>query len=99
MLPREPRWRRRDAARPPKVVEQVDPEIKATAGIVITPMPQAKAAKATKRGGVASVAIGKVDQKNADHAVVTSVIPFGDGSTQTDTGRVRRVDGRWYIAR
>ncbi len=93
MTPREPRWRR-DAARPPKAVEQIDPEIKATAGNVITPMLQAKAAKATKRGGVTSVAIGKVDQTDADHAVVTGVIPFCDGSTQTDTGRVRRVDGR-----
>ena len=80
-----------------EALERIDPEIKATAGIFITPMLQDKAAKAKKRGGVTSVTVGKVDQTDADHAVVTTVTRFGDGSTQTDTDKVRRVDGKWCI--
>jgi len=77
--------------------ERIDPEIKATAGMFLTPMVQDKAKKAKAKGGVTSVAVEKVDQTDADHAVVTTVTRFGNGSTQTDTGNVRRVDGRWYI--
>jgi predicted small lipoprotein YifL len=80
-----------------EALERIDPEIKATAGILITPMLQGKAANAQKRGGVTSVGVEKIDQTDADHAVVTTVTRFGDGSTQTDTGKVRRIDGKWYI--
>lgn len=80
-----------------EALERVDPEIKATAGIFLAPMLQGRATTAKKRGGVTSVAVEKVDRSNADHAVVTTVTRFGDGSTQTDTGKVRRVDGEWYI--
>ena len=80
-----------------EALEQVDPEIKATAGIFIAPMLQDKARKAQAKGGVTSVAVEKVDQTDADHSVVTTVTRYGDGSTQTDTGKVRRVDGKWYI--
>ena len=80
-----------------EALERIDPEIKATAGIFITPMLQGKAANAQKRGGVTSVEVAKVDQTDADHALVTTVTRFGDGSTQTDTGKVRKVDGKWYI--
>lgn len=80
-----------------EALERIDPEIKATAGIFITPMLQGKAANAQKRGGVTSVKVERVDQTDADHAVVTTVTRFGDGSTQTDTGKVRKVDGKWYI--
>lgn len=80
-----------------EALERIDPEIKATAGIFITPMLQGKAANAQKRGGVTSVKVERVDQTDADHAMVTTVTRFGDGSTQTDTGKVRKVDGKWYI--
>lgn len=80
-----------------EALERIDPEIKATAGIFITPMLQGKAANAQKRGGVTSVKVERVDQADADHAMVTTVTRFGDGSTQTDTGKVRKVDGKWYI--
>lgn len=80
-----------------EALERIDPEIKATAGILITPMLQGKAANAQKRGGVTSVEVEKVDQMDADHAVVTTVTRFGDGATQTDTGKVRKVEGKWYI--
>lgn len=80
-----------------EALERIDPEVKATAGIFITPMLQDKAAKAKKRGGVTSVEVEKVDQTDGDHAVVTTVTHFGDGSTQTDTDKVRKVDGKWYI--
>ncbi len=80
-----------------EALERIDPEIKATAGMFLTPMLQDKAKKAKAKGGVTSVAVEKVEQTDADHAVVTTVTRFGNGSTQTDTGNVRRVDGRWYI--
>ena len=80
-----------------EALERIDPEIKATAGIFITPMLQDKAKKAKAKGGVTSVTVEKVDQTDADHAVVTTVTRFADGSTQTDTDKVRRVDGKWYI--
>ncbi|MDR6116248.1 MULTISPECIES: DUF4878 domain-containing protein [unclassified Sphingomonas] len=80
-----------------EALERIDPEIKATAGMFITPMLQGKAANAEKRGGVTSVEVEKVDQSDADHALVTTVTRFGDGSKQTDTGKVRRLDGKWYI--
>ena len=80
-----------------EALERIDPEIKATAGIFITPMLQGKAANAQKRGGLTSVEVEKIDQTDADHAVVTTVTRFGDGSTQTDTGKVRKIDGKWYI--
>ncbi|MEG3092962.1 MULTISPECIES: DUF4878 domain-containing protein [Sphingomonas] len=80
-----------------EALERIDPEIKATAGIFITPMLQGKAANAQRRGGVTSVEVEKVDQTDADHALVTTVTRFGDGSKQTDTGKVRRLDGKWYI--
>lgn len=80
-----------------EALELIDPEIKASAGIFITPMLQSKARKAKAKGGVTSVEVEKVDQTDADHAVVTTVTRFGDGSTQTDTGKVRRIDGKWYI--
>ena len=80
-----------------EALERIDPEIKASAGIFITPMLQGKAANAQKRGGVTSVEVDKIDQTDADHAVVTTVTRFGDGSTQTDTGKVRKIDGKWYI--
>lgn len=80
-----------------EALERIDPEIKATAGIFITPMLQDKAMKAKAKGGVTSVEVEKVDEADADHAVVTTVTRFGDGSTQTDTGKVRRIDGKWYI--
>lgn len=80
-----------------EALEQVDPEIKATAGIFIAPMLQDQARKAQAKGGVTSVAVEKVDQTDADHSVVTTVTRYGDGSTQTDTGKVRRVEGKWYI--
>lgn len=80
-----------------EALERIDPEIKATAGIFITPALQEKAKRAKAKGGVTSVTVGKIDQADADHAVVTTVTRFGDGSTQTDTDKVRRVDGKWYI--
>ena len=80
-----------------EALERIDPEIKATAGIFITPMLQDKARKAKAKGGVTSVEVEKVDQTDADHALVTTVTRFGDGSKQTDTGKVRRLDGKWYI--
>ena len=80
-----------------EALERVDPEIKATAGIFITPILQGKAIKAKAKGGVTSVAVEKVDQSDADHATVTTATHFGDGSTETDTGKVRRIDGKWYI--
>ncbi|MET3435551.1 DUF4878 domain-containing protein [Sphingomonas sp. 1185] len=80
-----------------EALERIDPEIKATAGIFITPMLQDKAMKARAKGGVTSVEVEKVDETDGDHAVVTTVTRFGDGSTQTDTGKVRRIDGKWYI--
>lgn len=80
-----------------EALERIDPEIKASAGIFITPMLQDKARKAKAKGGVTSVEVEKVDHTEADHAVVTTVTRFGDGSTQTDTGKVRKVDGKWYI--
>ncbi|KTT98987.1 DUF4878 domain-containing protein [Sphingomonas sanguinis] len=80
-----------------EALERIDPEIKATAGILITPMLQGKAANAQKRGGVTSVEVEKIDKTDPDHAVVTTVTRFGNGSTQTDTGKVRRIDGKWYI--
>jgi hypothetical protein len=63
-----------------EVLERVDPEIKAR--------------KAQAKGGGTSVVVEKVDQTDADHAVVTTITRFGNGSTQTDTGKVRRVDGK-----
>jgi|GEM_PF-4731885 len=80
-----------------EALERIDPEIKATAGIFIAPALQDKARKAKAKGGVTSVTVEKVDQTDADHAVVTTVTRFGDGSTRTDTDKVRRVDGKWYI--
>ncbi|MDR6147617.1 hypothetical protein QE363_003410 [Sphingomonas sp. SORGH_AS870] len=80
-----------------EALERIDPEIKATAGIFITPMLQDKARKAKAKGGVTSVEVEKVDHTEADHAVVTTVTRFGDGSKQTDTGKVRRINGKWYI--
>jgi predicted small lipoprotein YifL len=80
-----------------EALQRVDPEIKTTAGIFIAPMLQDKARKAQAKGGVTSVMVEKVDQNDADHATVTTVTHFGDGSTQTDSGKVRRVDGKWYI--
>lgn len=80
-----------------EALERIDPEIKGTAGIFITPALQDKARKAKAKGGVTSVTVEKVDQIDADHAVVTTVTHFGDGSKQTDTGKVRRADGEWYI--
>lgn len=80
-----------------EALERIDPEIKASAGIFITPMLQGKALKAKAKGGVTSVEVEKIDKTDADHAVVTTVTHFGDGSTQTDTGKVRKVDGKWYI--
>lgn len=80
-----------------EALEQVDPEIKATAGVFIAPLLQAKARKAQAKGGVTSVAVEKVNTVDADHAVVTTVTHYGDGSTQADSGKVRRVDGKWYI--
>ena len=80
-----------------EALERIDPEIKASAGIFITPMLHDKARKAKAKGGVTSVEVEKVDHTDADHAVVTTVTRFGDGSTQTDTGKVRRIDGQWYI--
>jgi hypothetical protein len=80
-----------------EALERIDPEIKASAGVFITPMLQHKAVKAKAKGGVTSVEVEKVDQTDADHAVVTTVTRFGDGSTQTDTGKVRKVEGKWYI--
>lgn len=80
-----------------EALERIDPEVKATAGIFITPMLQDRARKAKAKGGVTSVRVEKVDQTDGDHAVVTTVTRFGDGSTQTDTDKVRRVDGKWYI--
>ena len=56
-----------------------------------------KARKAKAKGGVTSVEVEKIDRTDADHAVVTTVTRFGDGSTQTDTGKMRRVNGKWYI--
>jgi len=80
-----------------EALERIDPEIKASAGIFITPILQDKARKAKAKGGLTSVEVEKVDHTEADHAVVTTVTRFGDGSTQTDTGKVRKVDGKWYI--
>lgn len=80
-----------------EALERIDPEIKASAGIFITPMLQDKARKAKAKGGVTSVEVEKIDKTDADHAVVTTVTRFGNGSTQTDTGKVRRIDGKWYI--
>lgn len=80
-----------------EALERIDPEIKATAGIFIAPALQDKAKRAKAKGGVTSVTVEKIDQTDADHAVVTTVTLFGDGSTQTDTDKVRRVDGKWYI--
>lgn len=80
-----------------EALEQVDPEVKATAGILIAPLLQDKARKAQAKGGVTSVAVEKVDTVHADHAVVTTVTHYGDGSTQADSGKVRRVEGKWYI--
>jgi len=80
-----------------EALERVAPEIKAAAGILIAPMLQTKARKAQAKGGVTSVAVEKVDTVDADHAVVTTVTYYGDGSTQADSGKVRRVEGKWYI--
>lgn len=80
-----------------EALERIDPEIKATAGIFIAPTLQDKARKAKAKGGVTSVEVEKIDRTDADHAVVTTVTRFGDGSTQTDTGKMRRVNGKWYI--
>ena len=60
-------------------------------------MLQDKAKRAKAKGGITSVEVVKVDETDADHAVVTTVTRFGDGATQTDTGKMRRVNGKWYI--
>jgi hypothetical protein len=44
-----------------EALERIDPEIKATAGIFITPALQEKAKRAKAKGGVKSVAIEKVE--------------------------------------
>ncbi len=72
----------------------IDPEIKATAGIFHHADAARQGRECAKRGGVTSVEVAKVDQTDANHAVVTTVTHFGDGSTQTDTGKVRKVDGK-----
>ena len=80
-----------------EALERIDPEIKATAGIFIAPALQEKAKRAKAKGGVTSVTVGKIEPTDADHAVVTTVTRFGNGSTQTEADKVRRVDGKWYI--
>jgi hypothetical protein len=79
-----------------KALDEFDPDLKSVAGIKLIVGLNQIAAKAKARGGLRQIHIDRSDIEN-DHGTVSITETLGDGSVQTDTEKVRKVDGRWFV--
>ena len=79
-----------------EALELLDPQLKETLGPKL-PLVMAGARNRTDaRGGLKSVKVKKLSQ-DGDYATVQISVLYNDESGTTETGRLRRVQGKWYI--
>ena len=80
-----------------EATELMDPQMRATFGAKL-PMAIAQAErKASARGGLKSVEAEELSQ-DGDYATVRVITHYNDGSSTSETARLRRVEGKWYIS-
>lgn len=80
-----------------EATELLDPQMRATFGAKLPMAIAAAQQKANARGGLKSVESEKLSQ-DGDYATVRVITHYNDGSSTSETARLRRVDGKWYIS-
>lgn len=85
------------AGRQAEAVERFDPRLREVGGMMLGMALAEGTARARRKGGLKEVRVIQTDRTDDTHAVVTTEIRYGDGSTRRDSGKVREVDGKWYV--
>lgn len=77
-------------------LELLDPDLKQVGGMKLMAALGQAAAKAKSHGGLKSVE--STDSKvDGDRGTVTLKEIYGDGTTGTETDKLRKVDGKWFV--
>ncbi|MEG3168322.1 hypothetical protein U1737_08975 [Sphingomonas sp. LB3N6] len=80
-----------------EALERFDPELRQVGGMVLAVGLAEQGAKASRKSGLRSVQILRTDMIDETHAKVTTRSVYGDGSTETATGKMRRIEDRWFV--
>jgi ABC-type glycerol-3-phosphate transport system substrate-binding protein len=79
-----------------EAVELLDPQLKETLGPKLPLVIAGAQRQADAKGGLKSVK-AKMLSQDGDYATVQISILYNDESGKTETARLRRVQGKWYI--
>lgn len=85
------------AGRQAEALERYDPRLREVGGMVLGMSLAEGTARARRKGGVKDVRIVSTDLTDDTHATVTAEVHYGDGSTNRESGKVRQIQGRWYV--
>lgn len=85
------------AGRQGEALERFDPQLRQVGGMVLAMGLAEQSGKARRKGGLRSVEVVRTDMVDDTHANVTTRSIYGDGSSETATGRMRRIDDRWFV--
>jgi hypothetical protein len=80
-----------------EALERVDPQLRQIGGMMLGMSLAQETARARQAGGLKDVRVLKAERNDDLHYSVTTEITYKDGSSRTDTGKLRLIDGRWFV--